>query len=101
MYCLIVATPINALLQYVLVWSPYSVGFIGASIATSITNISIPLYMLVYLRSKKTDTWGKWNLTEALDARQIWQFLKLGGPGILMLTSEWWIFESNTHSLFR
>jgi MATE family multidrug resistance protein len=94
MWIMVIASPVNAFLQYFLVWSDYGVGAIGAPIATSITNTLLPLMMILYMVFVEGgDCWGGWDWSEALDLSQIWIFVKLGTPGVIMLCSEWWAFE--------
>jgi multidrug resistance protein, MATE family len=94
LHVLLIASPINVFLQWLLVWSSYSLGFIGAPIATSITNILVPLMTILYIaKIEGSECWGGWDWKEALHMRQIWTFLCLGFPGVIMLCSEWWAFE--------
>ncbi|KAF9371313.1 hypothetical protein CPC16_003143 [Podila verticillata] len=66
-YVLLIASPINVVLNYSLVWNKYiGIGYIGAPIATSISK----------------------------DALTGWPaFLKLAIPGVMMVCTEWWAFE--------
>ncbi len=83
LYIMLLASPINAFLQWFLVWSPVlNLGPIGAPIAGSITNTLIPLLTILYTwRIDGYQCWGGWEWKEALDLRQIWVFIKLGIPG--------------------
>lgn len=69
-------------------------GAAGAPIATSITNTLMALSLAIYTSTMEGyECWGGWKWSEALDLRQIWIFIKLGVPGVMMLCSEWWAFE--------
>ncbi|TPX55066.1 hypothetical protein PhCBS80983_g05634 [Powellomyces hirtus] len=88
------AAVLNIFLQWLLVWSPLSLGVIGAPIATTIVNCTLPLLTAVYIKYVAGGScWGGWDWKEALDMRQIWGFLKLGVPCVAMTCSEWWAFE--------
>ncbi|KAI8927016.1 mate-domain-containing protein [Entophlyctis helioformis] len=95
MWVTMIVLPINIFLQWLLVWSPFaSLGIIGAPIATSISNTLIFLMTIGYAAFVQGhEAWGGWDWKEALDARQLWIFVKLGVPGIAMVCSEWWAFE--------
>ncbi|KAI8915743.1 mate-domain-containing protein [Gorgonomyces haynaldii] len=94
MYITLIASPINFFLQWFLVWSPYAIGIIGAPIATSITNVLVPLMLIIYVRFfNGSQGWGGWEWKEALDWKQILLQTELGIPGVAMLCSEWWAFE--------
>jgi multidrug resistance protein, MATE family len=95
LWIMVIASPINAFLQWYLVWSPsIGLGAIGAPIATSITNTLIPITMILYASYVDGyECWGGWEWSEALDMKQIWIMFTLGVPGVLMLCSEWWAFE--------
>jgi MATE family multidrug resistance protein len=94
MYITFTASILNVFLQWLLVWSPYSIGFIGAAVATSITDIVLPILHVLYIcYFKGRKTWGGWDWSAALDIPQLYTFLSLGFPGVLMLCSEWWAFE--------
>ncbi|KAI9197449.1 mate-domain-containing protein [Polychytrium aggregatum] len=93
-YVTLVASPINMLLQWLLVWSPVGIGYIGSPIAGAITYCLLPIFTLAYIAfvdGKKA--WGGWDWKEALDVSQIVEFIKLGAPGVAMVCSEWWAFE--------
>lgn len=94
MFVIIIASPLNALLQYLLVWSPLSIGVIGAPVATAVTYWCLPLLTMLYIRFVAGGSaWGGWEWREALDTPQLWEFLKLGLPSVAMTCSEWWAFE--------
>jgi MATE family multidrug resistance protein len=104
LYVLLIASPINIFLQWLLVWSRFSLGFIGAPIASifaltqlQLSTFSFHLCQLYIFDTSKVhlsndlggDAWGGWEWKDALDLRQIWTLVVLGFPGIIMLCSEW------------
>jgi MATE family multidrug resistance protein len=92
---LLFLSPLNMALQYLLVWnSTFSLGFKGAPIASSITYTIMAISMALYVKYVEGGkAWGGWSLKDSFDARELFYFLKLGLPGILMCCSEWWAFE--------
>lgn len=94
LYIMLASAPVNIFLQWFLVWSPYGFGAIGAPMATSITNMLLPILLIIYAaRYEGYECWGGWNWKEALDLRQLGYFWSLGIPGVAMICSEWWAFE--------
>jgi MATE family multidrug resistance protein len=93
-YISLVCVPINVALQYLLVHGALAIGPEGAPIATSITYflnfIMIGFYAAYF---EGYETWGGWSMNEAFDMRQLYIFLSLGIPGVMMTCSEWWAFE--------
>ncbi|KAG0219052.1 hypothetical protein BGX31_011421, partial [Mortierella sp. GBA43] len=90
-YVLLVASPVNMILNYVLVWNKYvGIGFMGAPIATSIAYWIMLILLVAYIRfADGHQGWGGWTW-EALTG---WHaFLKLAIPGVLMVCTEWWAF---------
>jgi MATE family multidrug resistance protein len=86
--------PINVALQWLLVWSDYSIGVKGAPIATSISNILITVALCFYIANSKSGShWGGWDASEAFNFDKIKIFLSLGIPGVIMTCAEWWAFE--------
>lgn len=89
---LLVCSPINILLNYVLVWDArFGIGFGGAAISISITYWLMPILLLIYIFLA---VGGKcWNgLT--MDAFRSWESLvRLGVPGIIMVEAEFMAFE--------
>lgn len=88
-------SPVNIFLQYLLVWNPtFTLGFKGAAVASSITYTLNAVCMGLYVKYINGGAaWGGWSIRESFHIPQLWQFLKLGLPGILMICSEWWAFE--------
>ncbi|KAG0363361.1 hypothetical protein BG005_001159 [Podila minutissima] len=91
-YVLLIASPINVVLNYALVWNKYiGIGYIGAPIATSISYWNMLILLLLYIRFVDGyQGWGGWSK----DALTGWPaFLKLAIPGVMMVCTEWWAFE--------
>ncbi|KAF9178618.1 hypothetical protein BGZ51_007616 [Haplosporangium sp. Z 767] len=91
-YVLLIASPINVVLNYVLVWNKYiGIGYIGAPIATSISYWNMLILLLLYIRFVDGyQGWGGWTR----DSLTGWRaFLKLALPGVMMVCTEWWAFE--------
>ncbi|KAK3814063.1 MAG: mate-domain-containing protein [Benniella sp.] len=91
-YVLLIASPINVVLNYVLVWNKYvGIGYMGAPLATSISYWNMLLLLLLYIRFVDGyQGWGGWTR----DAFTGWHgFLKLAIPGVMMVCTEWWAFE--------
>ncbi|KAF9186749.1 hypothetical protein BGZ51_001774 [Haplosporangium sp. Z 767] len=89
---LLIASPINVVLNYALVWNKYiGIGYIGAPIATSISYWNMLILLLLYIRFVDGhEGWGGWSK----DAFTGWPaFLKLAIPGVMMVCTEWWAFE--------
>ncbi|ORZ05145.1 mate-domain-containing protein [Lobosporangium transversale] len=91
-YVLLIASPINVVLNYVLVWNPYiGMGYIGAPIATSISYWNMLILLILYIRFVDGyQGWGGWT-RECLTGWR--EFLKLALPGVMMVCTEWWAFE--------
>ncbi|KAF9133632.1 hypothetical protein BGW39_009360 [Mortierella sp. 14UC] len=91
-YVLLIASPLNVVLNYTLVWNKYiGLGYIGAPIATSISYWNMLILLLLYIRFVDgRQGWGGWSH----DAFTGWRtFLKLAIPGVMMVCTEWWAFE--------
>ncbi|KAG0325341.1 hypothetical protein BGZ99_000755 [Dissophora globulifera] len=89
---LLIASPINVVLNYTLVWNKYiGIGYIGAPIATSISYWNMLILLLLYIRFVDGHQgWGGWTR----DCLTGWPaFLKLALPGVMMVCTEWWAFE--------
>ncbi|EJD02298.1 MOP flippase [Fomitiporia mediterranea MF3/22] len=95
-FALIIVSPINVALNLVLVHHT-SFRLLGSPLALSLTYwlAFIILIVLTALspQHKRNKTWGGLHLREALDISEIWRFLKLALPGILMVGTEWAAFE--------
>ncbi|KAF9290054.1 hypothetical protein BGZ68_008012 [Mortierella alpina] len=91
-YVLLIASPINVVLNYTLVWNKYiGLGYIGAPIATSISYWNMLILLLLYIRFVDGyQGWGGWTR----DCLTGWRaFMKLALPGVMMVCTEWWAFE--------
>ncbi|KAG2143521.1 MATE efflux family protein [Suillus bovinus] len=92
---ILVVAPINAILNYVLVWGPepIRVGFIGAPIATSISfnlvSISSVTYGIFYVDRTA------WHPISIQSFTCLGSVIKLGLAGIGQTTFEWWSWELN------
>jgi MATE family multidrug resistance protein len=94
MFVILIAAPINIFLQWLLVWSRFSIGPIGAAVATSITNLLLPLLSILYIAFiDGSRAWGGWSWAEALSLKDLAVILRLGIPGAAMICTEWWAFE--------
>jgi MATE family multidrug resistance protein len=91
-YVLLIASPINMVLNYALVWNEsFGLGFIGAPIATSITYwLMFALLVLYIWRVEGSAGWGGFS---RLAFHNLGDFMKLASTGILMVGTEWWAFE--------
>lgn len=97
-YALLIASPINILLNYELVWGEtFRLGFIGAPVATTISFWLLPLYLLIYALRK-----GDRRCWPMLDMKQIsneWKtIVGFAFNGIAMLILEFIAFEIITLS---
>lgn len=92
---ILVVAPINALLNYVLVWGPepIRIGFIGAPIATSISfnliSISSVIYGIFYIERTA------WCPISVRSFTSLGCLVKLGLAGVGQTASEWWSWELN------
>src|SRR2546423_14623642 len=89
-YVLMICCPINFVLNYTLVsWEPMALGFIGAPIATTITNWLIMIFSILYIKYiDGMEGWGGWS-SESL---QDWMpMIRLAIPGILTSLADWWV----------
>ncbi|KAK4705275.1 multidrug resistance protein, MATE family, partial [Phenoliferia sp. Uapishka_3] len=90
---LIVAAPLNVILNYILVWGPDSVriGFVGAPLATAISMNSMFIVSMIYAYFyAPRDAWGgfSWAIVHDLGIN-----IRLGLAGTAMVASEWWCWE--------
>jgi MATE family multidrug resistance protein len=87
---------VNAASGYLLTYHT-SMGFEGIALSRSLGNIALPLMLVPYFSYRPhhlTQWWQGWHLHEAL--AHVALFLRLGVPGALMMTMEWWAFEMLT-----
>ncbi|GAA5902694.1 hypothetical protein JCM6882_004044 [Rhodosporidiobolus microsporus] len=91
---LVVAAPINLVLNYFLVWGPIDalrLGFIGAPIATVVSiNVMLVVLVVYSVWHAPRDAWGGWNAHVMQD---LGLNVKLGLAGVAMVGSEWWSWE--------
>lgn len=81
-YVLMIASPINFCLNYLLVHQ-LGVGFIGAPLATSFSFWLMLILLLAYVKwVNGSEAWGGWS-AEAF--KEWWPFLRLAIPGIAMV----------------
>ncbi|EPS38065.1 hypothetical protein H072_8208 [Dactylellina haptotyla CBS 200.50] len=91
-YILLICAPINALLNYLLVWHPViGFGFLGAPTAVVITNWLMPLMLFLYVALfRGSECWGGFS-------KKAWKnwspMIKLALPGLVMILSEFVAFE--------
>ncbi|CAO1633089.1 unnamed protein product [Sympodiomycopsis kandeliae] len=92
---LLVVSPINAFLNWLLVWGPDSVrlGFVGAPLASAVSNWLMFLLGLGQCYLAPRTAWGGLSLTSALKKVNIMPCLSLGTYGFLAISSEWWAWE--------
>ena len=92
LYIAIAANLINAVLGWYLVYYTQW-GWLGASVARTVCNVSFCLFMVLYLWASNSfqSFWGGWHLAAAL--KGLPEFFSLGIPGALQLCFEYWAFE--------
>lgn len=102
-YSLFIVTPINAILNYLLVWdSNFGVGFKGAPAATAISYWLMSFVLLAYtifIDGKKC--WNGLQIKAAFDVSQWSSMISLALNGTAMLLSEMIAFEILTLSASR
>lgn len=99
-YVLVIVAPINALLNYALVWTPQlKLGFIGAPIAVAIAQwmMAILLFLYVYFIDGKK-CWDGFN--KNVFSNWLVMF-KLAIPGVIMIEAEFLAFEILTLAASR
>lgn len=89
---LVICAPINAILNYVLVWSPsIGLGFVGAPLAVTISTWLMAIMLLlfvVFVDGKKC--WGGCSMK----VFQRWgDMIRLAIPGVIMIEAEFLAFE--------
>lgn len=92
-YIAVLSNVVNLVLGFYLTfYTP--LGFVGAAIARTVSNIVLPLALIPYLVWNPDALhawWPGWHLKEAIS--HIRPFLELGIPGMFMMLLEWWSFE--------
>ncbi|KAJ8542695.1 hypothetical protein ON010_g12117 [Phytophthora cinnamomi] len=84
---------VNAVSGYLLTYYT-PMGFEGIALSRSLGNMALPLLLMPYFYCHPhhlSQWWRGWNLHKA--QAHVGMFLRLGVPGALMLTFEWWAFE--------
>lgn len=92
-YVLLFCAPMNAGLNYILVWRT-SLGFIGAPSATVITHWTMALSLMIYAAIYGSkDAWPGWRWRIFQDWKSWKYMIHLAGSGIVMMCSEVWSWE--------
>ncbi|RLV93108.1 Ethionine resistance-conferring protein 1 [Spathaspora sp. JA1] len=93
-YVLMICAPINAILNYLLVWDKnIGLGFVGAPLSVVITNwlMFILLYLYIYLECNTC--WPKQPLYHPVFITNWNKMISLAIPGVLMVEAEWLAWE--------
>lgn len=94
-YVLLVCAPLNALLNYVMVWNRYvGLGFIGAPLSVVITNWLMCFILLAYtVYVNGHQCLPRQRLLDGVYFRNWKKIIRLSVPGVLMVEAEWLAFE--------
>jgi MATE family multidrug resistance protein len=95
MYILLICAPLNAFLNWFMVWH-LGWGFIGAPIAVSITENILPLLLFLYVRF--VDGYQCWGGFDRRALTNWMPMIKLALPGLFMVLAEFLAFEILTLS---
>ncbi|EDU46240.1 Na+-driven multidrug efflux pump [Pyrenophora tritici-repentis] len=95
MYILLICAPLNAFLNWFMVWH-LGWGFIGAPIAVSVTENILPLLLFLYIRY--VDGYQCWGGFDKRALRNWMPMIKLALPGLIMVLAEFLAFEILTLS---
>ncbi|KAF1839511.1 MATE efflux family protein [Decorospora gaudefroyi] len=95
MYILLVCAPLNAFLNWFMVWH-LGWGFIGAPIAVAITENILPLLLFLYVRF--IDGYQCWGGFDKRALKNWMPMVKLALPGLIMVLAEFLAFEILTLS---
>jgi MATE family multidrug resistance protein len=95
MYILLICAPLNAFLNWFMVWH-LGWGFIGAPIAVAITENILPILLFLYVRY--IDGYQCWGGFDARALRNWTPMIKLALPGLVMVLAEFLAFEILTLS---
>lgn len=92
---LLLVSPLNAFLNWLLVWGPDSVrlGFVGAPLASAISNWIMFILAIGQCYLTPRTAWGGFSLSSALKKTNMAPCLSLGFYGFLAISSEWWAWE--------
>lgn len=99
LYVLLVCAPVNALLNWLLVWK-LDWGFIGAPVAVAITNTLLPICLIIYIRLCSTDP-SCWTGFSGKAFQNWGPMIQLSIPGVLMIEAEVLAFELLTLAASR
>ncbi|KAL2153278.1 hypothetical protein VTH82DRAFT_4433 [Thermothelomyces myriococcoides] len=89
-YVLLVAAPLNALLNWLFVWQ-LGLGFVGAPMAVAITQNLMPTLLALYVW--KVDGSQAWGGFRRSALRNWGPMIRLALPGMIMVVAEWFAFE--------
>jgi len=89
-YVLLVAAPLNALMNWLFVWQ-FKWGFVGAPIAVAVTDNLLPVFLFLYVRF--VDGRQCWNGFTKRALHNWGPMIKLALPGLLMVEAEFLAFE--------
>ncbi|KAH7089138.1 Pex12 amino terminal region-domain-containing protein [Paraphoma chrysanthemicola] len=95
MYILLFCAPLNAFLNWYMVWH-LGWGFIGAPIAVSITENILPVLLFLYVRF--IDGYQCWGGFDRRALKNWMPMIKLALPGLIMVLAEFLAFEILTLS---
>jgi MATE family multidrug resistance protein len=95
MYILLICAPLNAFLNWLLIWH-LGWGFIGAPIAVSITESVLPILLLLYVRF--IDGYQCWGGFDRRALKNWTPMVKLALPGLVMVLAQFLAFEILTLS---
>lgn len=92
---LLVVSPLNAFLNWLLVWGPDSVrmGFVGAPLASAISNWLMFLLCIGQCWLAPRAAWPGISFKSAIRSANFMPCLTLGSFGFLAISSEWWAWE--------
>ncbi|KZT39453.1 MATE efflux family protein [Sistotremastrum suecicum HHB10207 ss-3] len=95
---IIVVSPINVLMNYLLVWGPpaFRLGFIGAPISTAISFNLISILSLFFIfRNHYSDKFPRkaWHPINRRIFQNLGILVRLGLAGVGQTASEWWSWE--------
>jgi multidrug resistance protein, MATE family len=89
-YILLIASPINVFMHWLLVWK-VGLGFVGAPIAATITQNLLPVLLILFVRFVDgTQCWGGVSKRAFTNWGVI---IRLALPGMIMVEAEWLAFE--------
>ncbi|KAJ3496980.1 hypothetical protein NLG97_g2251 [Lecanicillium saksenae] len=90
-YILIFATPVHALIIWLLVWR---LGFVGIPIAVAITRTLLATGLILYVRLFRG--MGCWGGLSVKMFSNWWMMIRLAVPGMIMMLVEWLAFDLMT-----